>query len=447
MVLGGRLISNRDHSSFRVTELIDVQFADTSVMSLGREVRLGTVIKLTSGVMQMNCGEHKLLIAEGPVEFVVESDSSVFVEHGKILARNNAGSQFVVRTPLAKVIDLGTEFGVNVLSDKSAKVSVYDGSVALSLLDGGQRGPMRLVEGHRAIIGREGAVETTQFDPAADRSFVLPDEVIWRRQASVAGPPPSHARRRFKGDAVDGLIAVHSFVPGAGTQGSSWGFTRPVLRRRSLDSGGGTAASLNVASGGGLMVSPRQSVEFRVEPSREANFNGGSGAQGKFDAPGREIWLAWRSAHNSAQAPAAGLTLFKEEGQVTQEQLFVGVRPGTSTYVVSAPAAEGAEAIDHPLAYPLYKDNGGDLTSDGRVHLWIARLRFGVDGEPDSISLWCDGAWNNIEDTVPIAELAASDLSFSGIALQVDDESASVRFDFLVLTERFESILETLRAL
>ena len=137
-------------------------------------VALGDNFALASGLMEITYDTGAKVILQGPVTYEVESNGG-YLAVGKLtgkLEKKVASGQwpvasrseipspqslapspssnpqslipnpFVVRTPTATVVDLGTEFGVEVSRDGSLEVHVLAGEVNLAIRGGST--PMRL---------------------------------------------------------------------------------------------------------------------------------------------------------------------------------------------------------------------------------------------------------------------------------------------------------------
>lgn len=138
---------------------------------------------LRAGRFQLDSGRATLalfsgvtLTVEGPADLDLVAFDRVFCRHGKLRARVPKGAEgFVVTLPSAAVVDLGTEFGLNVEADGTSRVMVFEGLAEAALLDeGGAPGRTQLVQRGKsfAIDPRAGQIgETTarpdRFAPAA----------------------------------------------------------------------------------------------------------------------------------------------------------------------------------------------------------------------------------------------------------------------------------------
>jgi hypothetical protein len=78
-----------------------------------------------------------VLTLEGPADLELISPDRVFCHRGRLRARVPEGAEgFVVKSPASVVVDLGTEFGLNVEDDGKSRVMVFEGEAMAALFDG-----------------------------------------------------------------------------------------------------------------------------------------------------------------------------------------------------------------------------------------------------------------------------------------------------------------------
>jgi hypothetical protein len=88
---------------------------------------------LSAGLVEIAFASGASAVVEGPARFRLDSENSVEIAAGKLSAvvpRRATG--FKVTTPLAEVVDLGTEFGVSVGAAGTTDVEVFSGRVHVS---------------------------------------------------------------------------------------------------------------------------------------------------------------------------------------------------------------------------------------------------------------------------------------------------------------------------
>ena len=175
----------------RVTGMVDCRWADTkTVTAVDADVPLGRQYALASGLIEIAYRGGARVILQGPCTYNVESPSGGYLSLGRLTAKvgergegrgeravrtgerekvaanqhhavssrqsainnqqsaiNNQQSPsplssllsplFVVRTPTARITDLGTEFGVEVDKSGVSKAHVYRGKVEMRAIGGG----------------------------------------------------------------------------------------------------------------------------------------------------------------------------------------------------------------------------------------------------------------------------------------------------------------------
>jgi hypothetical protein len=103
--------------------------ADGDLLAAGRlRFRSGrAILSMLSGVV---------LIVEGPADLELVAVDRIFCRQGRLRTRVPEGSEgFVVSGPGSAVMDLGTEFALNIESDGKARVVVIEGEVEGAVLD------------------------------------------------------------------------------------------------------------------------------------------------------------------------------------------------------------------------------------------------------------------------------------------------------------------------
>ncbi len=87
---------------------------------------------LAEGIVKIHCDSGIQMVVEGPCQFSFITAMEVHLQYGRLFATvSNTGRGFTVTTEQARIIDLGTEFGVQTLPDGSTELHVYKGKTAL----------------------------------------------------------------------------------------------------------------------------------------------------------------------------------------------------------------------------------------------------------------------------------------------------------------------------
>jgi len=103
-----------------------------SPTALGSRLMPGT-LQLLAGVAEIQFDSGARILLEGPATLTLQTAMRGFLETGQLVARvPPQATGFTIETPRAKIIDLGTEFGVRVQPDGDLEVHVFEGTVDLA---------------------------------------------------------------------------------------------------------------------------------------------------------------------------------------------------------------------------------------------------------------------------------------------------------------------------
>ena len=110
-------------------------------------------IRLRSGRVSLAFFSGVTLTLEGPADVDLVAIDRVFCHRGRLRARVPEGAEgFVVASAGSAVVDLGTEFALNVAADGKARVMVFEGLAEAALLDAtGSPTRTQLVEQSKAF--------------------------------------------------------------------------------------------------------------------------------------------------------------------------------------------------------------------------------------------------------------------------------------------------------
>ena len=188
---GGR--SGRGSIVAEITGLARVQWADPRRSPPPLWVAAGSMVELESGLVELThaCGAR--VIVEGPAAVQVQSGTSTKLIRGTLSISydrkaggapdrgSTSAPAFIVQTPHAAVVDLGTEFAVGVEGTGAAQVHVFAGLVEIEpAVRDSDRGPTRLAAGDGAEIDAAGRIARGGADLARRITRRLPG----------AEPPP-----------------------------------------------------------------------------------------------------------------------------------------------------------------------------------------------------------------------------------------------------------------
>jgi hypothetical protein len=123
-------------------------------------------LQFESGIAEIEFFCGAILTVEGPADLDVQSDWSVKVIQGRLRARvPPAARGFVVHADETEIVDLGTEFALDIDAD-NARVEVLDGEVALK---GGKHDGIHLTSGQQRWLGQSDRTDSnTSIDLSVD---------------------------------------------------------------------------------------------------------------------------------------------------------------------------------------------------------------------------------------------------------------------------------------
>ncbi|QEH34260.1 FecR protein [Aquisphaera giovannonii] len=167
----------------------DCVWAGSEAEMPGRDMRSGKILRLRSGLAEIEFEQGARVLLHGPAEFVLLGGSSARLVQGSLTARVPEPARgFTVFSPRGKVIDLGTEFGLSVDEDGATTVRVFEGLVEASPLESAEwpSNTLQLRSDQAARLDRQRAVVATEAPTAAQpfiRSIVPPSLIVPRSDA------------------------------------------------------------------------------------------------------------------------------------------------------------------------------------------------------------------------------------------------------------------------
>ncbi|HOM62141.1 MAG TPA: NPCBM/NEW2 domain-containing protein [Anaerohalosphaeraceae bacterium] len=150
---------------------------------------------LKSGIVKIQFYHGASVILEGPCMFRCKSEGMLELQYGRALARvPEHASGFTVETPISRIVDIGTEFGVEVQPNSTCRTQVFEGKAKLisNLLHGEMISEMLEKGKARRVDERTRQIMEDHFDEYAYvRSFDSATNQVWRGEklnlADIAG--------------------------------------------------------------------------------------------------------------------------------------------------------------------------------------------------------------------------------------------------------------------
>jgi hypothetical protein len=148
----------------KVRQALNAQWAPGSEPK-GDNLAPGRVC-LEAGLVDIEFRTGTVAILKGPVDVEFRAVDSAFLHSGQMLVRSapkNDGSKFQMETPTSQLVNVGTEFGVEIEVDGSSVLQVYEGEVLASGKAADMKEPRRVLKGEAVRFGM--SVHETAFWP------------------------------------------------------------------------------------------------------------------------------------------------------------------------------------------------------------------------------------------------------------------------------------------
>jgi hypothetical protein len=137
-----------------LTKTVGVEWSDEAEIKpqLGNTLE-PCILKLESGLAQIEFLQGSTVVLEGPVEFEIINPNGGELSFGKLRASvPQVATGFSIEVPNGKIIDLGTEFGLHVHEGGSTEVFVYKGRVLYEGVAGEDEDVFREIAGGESIF-------------------------------------------------------------------------------------------------------------------------------------------------------------------------------------------------------------------------------------------------------------------------------------------------------
>jgi hypothetical protein len=274
--------------------------ADSVTPAEGTVVASGR-LRLRSGRLTLAFFSGASLTVEGPADLELLAPDRVFCHHGKLRVRIPRGAEgFTVRAAGYEVVDLGTEFGLNLEPGGKSRVMVFEGATAVSML--GKDG--RSVRGE--LLERRRSVEV---DPSAGRIQDVPPQPEAFVPLGEFVPPPLELAPGYAAE----ILAARP-----------WGYWRfESLADGSVPNEVPGRPALKALGGVELERSPGGNSWARFKPAdhTQALVMDGEWAPSRAEGYALELWVQADRPSPSAYAQTALVSLIAKDGQKIESHL------------------------------------------------------------------------------------------------------------------------------
>jgi hypothetical protein len=152
-----------------LTDSMNSKWADASSMVKGSRIAAGgDPLVLREGLIELQFDNQATVVMEGPARFQILAEDRIGLEYGKLYAVVPKGAiGFSVYTQQAKIIDMGTEFGVQAEFDGDTQLHVMKGKTILMAGGNADTGGIEVDNGSaRRISGDTQTVTDIPFQTA-----------------------------------------------------------------------------------------------------------------------------------------------------------------------------------------------------------------------------------------------------------------------------------------
>ncbi|WP_035608220.1 LamG domain-containing protein [Haloferula sp. BvORR071] len=252
-------------------QALDVQWEGTN-FSEGSPLPKGW-LKIAKGTLRLDFYSGARVILEGPASLELLSPDLARLEKGKLTAKVPPAAQgFAVLNENLKVVDRGTEFGMNVTGEKACEVHVFDGKVELQgdlpasakkdLREGNgvaiRQGKWEAITANRATFvdpasflkagARETEAKWETWRSASQEVRKLPDlKVYFDFEDIVPGDSLLQNKAQDAAAGSHGTVVGCDPLPGRWTRKGALGFARTSDRVR-FRAEGGSVPSVTMAA-------------------------------------------------------------------------------------------------------------------------------------------------------------------------------------------------------
>ena len=163
---------------------------------------IGDRMRLREGSAELTFDAGAQVTVFGPADFEITSATSIRCRRGRVTTLvNDRGKGFSIETPQAKVVDLGTQFGLQISDKGETEVVVFQGSIDVSYAaraDAADASGRRMQQGDALLLRNSGEIE--RLMSVERNSFML-------SAAKIAGLRP---REPVIGDVADNIRKADS---------------------------------------------------------------------------------------------------------------------------------------------------------------------------------------------------------------------------------------------
>ncbi|MBN2065114.1 MAG: NPCBM/NEW2 domain-containing protein [Sedimentisphaerales bacterium] len=172
-----------------VSDMVSAQWVGRNSPDIGERLSIGkSLYKLRYGFVELAFDNNARVTIEGPAEFYIAGEDRIKCNYGSVFSNvPKEAIGFAIATPKALIIDLGTQFGVQIDKQGDTELHVLKGKTALVAGEGEQKASGEVTQGQaRKVSGTDEQVSEIPFDSKLfARDIDSSANMIWRGRSVI----------------------------------------------------------------------------------------------------------------------------------------------------------------------------------------------------------------------------------------------------------------------
>ena len=176
------------HEVVTLTDNMNAEWINASPEKGARLLSDGTPRLLQKGLIELLFDTNARVVIEGPASFEILAEDRIGLEYGRVFASiPQEAIGFSIYTDGAKVVDLGTEFGLEVDSLGDTYLHMIKGKTRLIAGDNSNPISLEISEGtaKKVSAGTQALLDISCDKGHFARAFDTKNKIIWRQQPSL----------------------------------------------------------------------------------------------------------------------------------------------------------------------------------------------------------------------------------------------------------------------
>ncbi len=174
-----------------LTDSLDAKWEDVRrTVQIGSRLSINKApVYLSEGLIKLDFDNNAKVVLEGPAEFQILAADRIGLNYGTVYVTvPKEAIGFSVYTKHAKIIDLGTEFGVTVDTFGDTCLHVIQGKTAMLVGDNAPLGNMEVGRGiAKKVIAASSRIVDIPFDSRLFvRTFDSGNRIVWKGQSTLS---------------------------------------------------------------------------------------------------------------------------------------------------------------------------------------------------------------------------------------------------------------------